>query len=119
VTFGVLVADAVRARVLVLRGTRGEHGPTTEPLVELSELTRPEHRAHDSTLFPGGRPAQRGFGIRVSRHGLADRRQRHRRASEQRFAKEATHEAVQLWRANGVNRALLVASPAMLGALRP
>jgi protein required for attachment to host cells len=118
-TFGVLVADAVRARVLILRGVHGEHGPTTEPLLELGELTRPDHRAHDSTLFPGGRPAQRGFGIVVSRHGVADRREQHRRASEERFAHEAAGAAVQLWRANGVHRAVLVASPAMLGMLRP
>lgn len=119
--FGVLAADGARARLLVLRTSDGGYAPTTEPLVEVSESTRPDSRTRDHRLFTDTRPGMRqsGEGAQGSRHGVSDHRENHRRASEQRFAAEIVQEAERVWRKHEVTRVAVVASAGMLGVLRP
>jgi protein required for attachment to host cells len=118
--FGVLAAGGARARLLVLRTSDAGHAPTTEPLVEVSESTRPDSRTRDHRLFTDTRPGMRqgGDGTQGSRHGVSDHRENHRRATEQRFAAEIVQEAERVWREHEVTRVALVASPGMLGVLR-
>ena len=118
--FGVLAADGARARMLVLR-TGDRYEPSIEPMVEISASTRPESRTRDSRLFADTRPGtqQGGEGTQGSRHGVSDHREGHRRATEQRFAKEIVQQAEQVWREHDVSQVVVVASPAMLGVLRP
>jgi protein required for attachment to host cells len=117
---GVLAADGARARPLVLR-TDDPHAPSIEPLVEVSESTRPESRTRDHRLFTDTRPGTRqgGEGAQGSRHGVSDHREGHKRAAEQRFATEIVQEAERVWREHDVSRVVVVASPPMLGVLRP
>lgn len=119
ITFGILTADAAQARLFVLHVTHGEYVPTLAPLVEVSQTSQPHRRARDSDLFSDTRPGFRREGPHGPRHAVSDRRERQRREAERRFAARIIKEAVQVWRAHGVTRAILVASPAMLGVLRP
>jgi protein required for attachment to host cells len=118
ITFGILAADAARARLFVLQPTDGEYAPTVEPLLELLETTNPEQRTRDSDLFADTRPGLRREGPHGPRHGVSDRRDRHRRDAERRFASLILKEAVRVWQSHAVTRVVLVASPAMLGMLR-
>jgi protein required for attachment to host cells len=118
VRFGVLAADAARARVFVLQAESGEHAPTTAPLVEISETTHPDRRARDSEQFSDTRPGLQSEGPHGPRHAVSDRREGHRRDAEKRFAAQIVKEALRVWRAHGATRLILVASGPMLGALR-
>ena len=118
IAIGVLAADAARARLFVLHTASGANEPSLEPLVEVSAMTRPDSRTRDSQLFTDTRPGTRQGG-QGSRHGVSDHRENHRHASEQRFAAEVVHEANRIWREHDVTRVAVVASPGMLGMLRP
>jgi protein required for attachment to host cells len=118
ITFGIVAADRARARLLILHAKEGEHAATLAPLVEVFETTHPDHRARDADLLADTRPGLRRDGSQGPRHAVSDRRERRRRAHEQRFATDLTKEALALWHSHGVNRGILIASPAMLGALR-
>jgi protein required for attachment to host cells len=117
VTYGVLAADAARARLFVLHTTNGG-APTVSPIVEVAQTTNPDRRARNSELFADTRPGLSREGPHGPRHGVSDRRDRHRRDAERRFAAEISKDALRLWRAHGVTRVILVASPSMLGLLR-
>jgi protein required for attachment to host cells len=117
-TFGVLAADGARARVFVLGASDGEQVPTVAPLVEVSHTTSPDRRAKDSELFADA-PGMRREGPHSPRGGMSDRREGHRRDSERRFAAQVVDEAERAFREHAVTRVVLVASPAMLGVLRP
>jgi hypothetical protein len=115
ITIGVIVADAARARVLVL----AELGSAPARLVEVAAVTHPERRARDSEVLSETRPGLRREGPHGPRHGMDDHRDRHRRAVDREFARLAVDEAVRNWRAHGATRVIVAASPAMLGLLRP
>jgi protein required for attachment to host cells len=121
ITFGVLAADGARARLFVLRTSSDLSVPSTEPLVEVSASTRPDSRTRDHRLFTDTRPGTRqgGPGTQGSRHGVNDHRENHRRAAEQRFATEVVQQAERVFREHDVTRVVVVASPSMLGVLRP
>jgi protein required for attachment to host cells len=116
-TFGVLAADAARARIFVLRA-ENEDEPTPAPLVEVFETMNPERRTRDSDLFRDTRPGLRREGPHGPRHGVSDRREMHRRDVERRFASFIVKQAVRIFEERAVTRVVLVASPAMLGSLR-
>ncbi len=119
VTFGVLVANATRARVFLLDAPEGEYAPTLTQLVEVSQSTRPEQRAKDSEVFSDSRPGARLDGPHGSGHGVSDRRDGARRMAEQRFADQVVEEALRIFDDAGVTRVVFVAGPSMLGLLRP
>ncbi|HEX7842517.1 MAG TPA: host attachment protein [Kofleriaceae bacterium] len=85
----VVVADAARARVLVLESE----------LVDVSEITNPILRAR-------GAPGQSGSGAG-------------RRDIDRHFAAEIAEEAAGVWSLYPGCELILVASPGMLGLLRP
>jgi protein required for attachment to host cells len=116
--FGVVVADAARARMFVL-AVDDPVSATVSPMVEVDQLTRPDRRGRPSELLSDTRPGQRREAPEGPRHAVSDRREHHRRALERRFAAEVAGEAERIWRAHGVTRVIVVASPAMLGSLRP
>lgn len=117
--FCVIVANAARARILTLESPAGEHEPTRAHLVEVADLSNPEQRARDSELFSDTRPGLRREGGHGPRHGVSDRRNSHRDETSRRFAEKIIEEAAQIWRAYHTCRVLVVASPAMLGFMRP
>lgn len=117
-TYGVLAADTARARLFVLHAEGGAEAPTLAPLVEVSQSTDPDQRARDSEVFADTRPGLRREGPHGPRHGVSDRREGHRREVARRFAAHVVEEAGRVWREHGVSRAVVVASPEMLGVLR-
>jgi hypothetical protein len=118
ITFGILAADGARARLFVLNAVDGEYAPTIAPLVEVLETTNPQQRTGDRDLFSDTRPGLRREGPQGPRHGVNDRREGHRRDVDRRFAFLIAKQAGDVWRKHGVSRALLVASPGMLGLVR-
>ena len=117
-TFGVVAADAARARFLILRVPEENMGELAT-ITELATLSDPEARIRDAELFSETRPGMRREGPQGPRHTVSDRREGHRRAAGQRFAAEIVTHARRLWRQYGVTRMVLAASPSMLGLLRP
>ncbi len=118
-TFGVLVADASRARVFILAAPNGRRAPTLEPLTEVAQSTRPEARARASDLLSDSRPGLRREGNHGPRHAVSDRRENRRHTEDKRFASQVSDETTRLWRTHGVTRAILVASYSVLSTLRP
>lgn len=119
VNFCVLVVDAARARVLTLETVADECQPTLDELVEVGDITNPERRARASEFFSDNRPGLRREGSHGPRHGVDDRRDRHRRVMDQRFAELAANQAAEIWRRFPSCRVIVVAAPPMLGLLRP
>lgn len=117
--FGILAADAVRARLFVLQTSDGENVPTLAPLVEVFQTTNPEQRARDSQVFSDTRPGLRREAPQGPRHGVSDRREGYRDDVQRRFAAQIIADAERIWRANGVTHVVVAASPEMLGFLRP
>jgi protein required for attachment to host cells len=117
--FCVILADAARARILTMESSRGALEPTLDALVEVADLTRPERRARDSEVFTDTRPGLRREGAHGPRHGVSDRRDQHRHETDRRFAEQVADEAARIWSGYHACRVLVVASPAMLGLLRP
>jgi len=98
-TFCVVVADASRARVLVLEPETGD-APASE-LVEVAEITNPLVRARSA--------AGRSHEIR---HAIRHEIERH-------FAAEIAAEAAAVWACYPPCELILAAGPVMLAALRP
>jgi protein required for attachment to host cells len=119
----VLVADAARARVLVLDPARDALGfVRLSELVEVAEITNPTLRARNVDLLSDSRPGLRQGGrapSQVQRHAVSDHRERHRREIERHFAARAAEEAAGVWRRYPGCDLIVVASPTMLGLLRP
>lgn len=108
----VVVADAARARVLVL-----EVDPATgaaSELVEISEITNPMLRVRGGAAPSAG--DRRGH--RTPGHGVVELRD-HRRDIERHFAAEIAEEAAAVWSWYPDCELILAAGPAMLGLLRP
>jgi protein required for attachment to host cells len=93
----VAVADASRARVLVLEPDRETGDAAASELVEVAEITNPR--------------------VRVRVRGAAAR-SHDRREIERHFAAEIAEEAAAVWSCYPPCELIVVASPAMLAALR-
>jgi protein required for attachment to host cells len=114
----VLVADAARARVLVLAIDRPVAGPTTSALVEMADLTNPLLRARDSETLADSGMGRRG-GTSVPVHASPDHRDHRRRDAERHFAAVIAEQAASVWRRYPACELIVAASPVMLGLLRP
>ncbi len=117
--FGVLAADGARARLFVMGGPHTTRSPTASPLVEVFRAVRPELRARDWESHEGERPSMRHEGAGAGSHTITNRGERRREVELERFASQVALEAVRSWRTERVVRAIVVASPPMLGLLRP
>jgi len=114
----VLVADAARARVLLLDTERTGVDPETSQLVEVAAITNPTLRARDSEVLADSGSGRRG-GARTPLHSPPDHRDHHRREVERQFAVRIAEEAAGVWRRYPSCELILAASPVMLGLLRP
>ena len=117
--FCVLVADAARARVLVLDEVRGGLGPSISALVEVADITNPMLRARDAEVLSDSRPGLRREGPKSPRHAVSDHREDRRRDIERHFAARVAEEAASVWRRYSPCELIVAASPVMLGLLRP
>lgn len=108
----VVVADAARARVLVLDQTE------LPRLIEVAEITNPLARARDRELVSQARPAARELPI-LPRGDTSDHRDVRRREAERHFAARIAEEAAAVWRGYPRCEVIVAAGPAMLGLLRP
>jgi protein required for attachment to host cells len=116
--FCVLVADAARARVLVLAVDRTRLGSPTAVLVEVADLTNPMLRARDVEAVSDSGTGRRG-GAKTPLHATPDHRDHRRRDLERHFAARVAEEAASVWRRYPSCKVIVVASPVMLGLLRP
>jgi len=116
--FCVLVADAARARVLVLAVDRERIGPPTAALVEVADLTNPMLRARDVEAVSDSGTGRRG-GAKTPLHATPDHRDHRRRDIERHFAALVAEDAAGVWRRYPSCELIVVASPVMLGLLRP
>jgi len=114
----VLVADAARARVLELAVDRERFGSPTSVLVEVADLTNPMLRARDVEAVSDTRMGRRG-GAHTPLRTTDDHRDHRRRDIERHFAAVAAEEASGVWRRYPSCDLIVVASPVMLGLLRP
>ena len=131
--FCVLAADTARARLFTLHAPEPPDQPTLSPLVEVADLTSPARRARDSELLANSRPGIRSEGAPRTNphqaggrhpgaqtgHGVDDRRGSRRRENDRVFADAVADEVARLWQSLGDCEVIVVASPAMLGVLRP
>ena len=117
--FCVRVVDAARARVLMLETDADELLPTFDKLVEVADVTNPERRARAAEVLSDTRPGLHREGSHGPRHGVDDRRDRHRHTMDQRFAELAADHAAAIWQRYRSCRVIVVAAPPMLGLLRP
>src|SRR5678816_559689 len=113
----VLVADAARARVWALDMDRSG-GTAISELVEVAEITNPTLRARNVELVSDSGTGRRG-GARTPLHATPDHRDHHRRDLERHFAAQAAEEAVAVSQRYPSCELVVVASPVMLGLLRP
>jgi len=114
----VLVADAARARVLVLGVDHASVGPAITELVEVAELTNPMLRARDTEAVSDSGSGRRG-GAKTPLHSTPDHRDHRRRDIERHFAAVVAGAAAGVWRHYPSCELIVVASPVMLGLLRP
>ena len=117
----VIAADAARGRIFLLAATGSGLAPTLMPLTEVADLMRPDGRARDGDLHSESRPAQRAdlFAGPGSGHGVSDHRDSRRREASREFAESVAEAASRVWRTLPDCRIVVVASPTMLGLLRP
>jgi len=117
----VIVADAARARILLLATTDSGLAPTLMPLTEVADLSRPQGRARDRDLHSESRPGQRAdtFAGASSGHTVSDHRDSRRRETSREFAEDVADAASRVWRTLPACEIVVVASPSMLGHLRP
>lgn len=95
-TFCVVVADASRARILVLEPDRETGDTAASELVEVAEITNPMVRARSAAALS-----------------------HIRRDMERHFAAEIAEETAAAWSCCPPCELIVVASPAMLAVLRP
>ena len=120
VHYVVLAADGARARIFLLAADRGR-APTLMPLTEVADMARPDGRARARDLHSESRPPQRAdlFAGPGSGHAVSDHREDRRRESSRDFADSVVEAASRVWRTLPSCEIVVVASPTMLGLLRP
>lgn len=116
---GVVVADTARARLFVLETTHGDSAPTSAGLVEVAHLTAPTSRTRDRDAYSDTRPGLHWAAPGGHGQAFSDRREGHRRSDARHFAQSVIVEAQRAWRQFRVARVVVIASPVMLGILRP
>ena len=117
----VIAADAARARILLLAAADNGQTATLMPLTEVADMKRPEGRAHDRDLHAESRPPQRSDSTArpASGHAVSDHRDNRRRWASREFAESVAEAASRVWRTLPLCDVVVVASPPMLGLLRP
>lgn len=117
----IIAADAARARILLLATPESGLAPTLMPLTEVADMTRPDGRAKDRDLLSEPRPGRRAdvFAGANSGHTVDDRRNNRRREGNREFADSIAEAASRVWRSLPACEIIVVASPGMLGVLRP
>ncbi|MBE7449996.1 MAG: host attachment protein [Kofleriaceae bacterium] len=112
----LVVADAARARILTCEP--GDAAADLSPrLVDHVDLVNPERRLRPSQVHSETRPGTlHGPGGRAS--GSDDHRDQHREDVDQRFAGEIYRQLGDVLTAYPATKAVIVASPHMLGLLR-
>ena len=113
----VLVADAARARVLVLDVDDTSVGPAISELVEVAKVANPALRARDTEALSDSGGGRRG-GAKTPLRFTPDHRDHRRRDVERHFAALVAEEAAAAWRRYPSCELIVVASPVMLGLLR-
>jgi protein required for attachment to host cells len=116
--FCVVVADAARARVLLLDVEHDGGGTETSELIEVAEITNPVLRARNVDVLSDSGTGRRG-GARTPLHSPPDHRDQHRRELVRHFAAQIAEEAAAIWSRYPSCQLVVVASPVMLGLLRP
>jgi protein required for attachment to host cells len=117
----IIAADAARARILLLATSESGLAPTLMPLTEVADMMRPDGRATDRDLLSEPRPGRRAdiFAGANSGHTVDDRRNSRRREANREFAESIAEAASRVWRTLPTCEIIVVASPTMLGVLRP
>jgi hypothetical protein len=108
----VVVADAARARLFAL-DIDDENG--TSHLRELGSLEDPERRQLQSERYSDTRPGVERGHLGGQAHGVDDRRDRHDRELDRRFAGQITRRVKEV--ARGARSIVLVASSRMVSTL--
>jgi protein required for attachment to host cells len=116
--FCVVVADAARARVLVLDIDHDIGAAATSQLVGVAEITNPMLRARDVDVLGDNGTGRRG-GARTPIHSTPDHRDHRRRDIARHFAAQIAEEAAAVWSRYPSCELIVAASPMMLGLLRP
>jgi protein required for attachment to host cells len=104
--------------VHVLDVDREGVGSAISELVEVAEITNPMLRARDSEVLSDTHTGRRG-GAKTPLHAPPDHRDHRRRDIERHFAAQIAEEAASVWRRYPSCELIVVASPVMLGLLRP
>jgi hypothetical protein len=112
----VVVVNAARSRVFVLNRQQPD-APTS--LVEVGDAEHPPARLRDQERFTDSRPGLRREGPHAPRHGVSDRRDSHKRRETQHFMRRVIQKAEEVWDQFERCTVVVVASPRILGALRP
>lgn len=111
----IAVVDASRARLFTLERTF-EGGRLEESLIEEWDLINPARRQRTSQLFSDTRPGlTRGGSFQ---HATDDHRMQHLEQLDATFAGEIAEHLENNVRTRGCERAIVCASPNMLGQLR-
>ncbi|WP_428264856.1 host attachment protein [Haliangium sp.] len=114
----VLTLDASRARLFGLEVQRGPGGESLTKLVEVEDLANPGRRQRASEAFTDSRPGMHGGAGGGPGHGLDDGRDAHLDELERRFTVDVVAALGRQVQALGASRAVIAASPRMLGHLR-
>lgn len=114
----VLLVDAARARVMLLREREVAGSKLTE-LYEVADVANPRWRATDAERFADNRPGLRRESPGGPQHALGDRRDWWRRDMMRSFAQQVVEEAANIWNELPSGRVVVVADAQMLGVLRP
>lgn len=117
----VVTSDGGRARFFTYgrpAGT-GRNSPGVAVLTEAHHLENPQIAMTGGEIFSTAKSGRNRAGRTGRQHPYDDHRTDHLREFEKRFAQAVAAETVTRARDEAVERVVLVASPGMLGALRP
>jgi Protein required for attachment to host cells len=111
----LVIADATRARIFTYEQLLDPSGPR-EQLREERDLIDPEHLKHEGDMFSNA-----GGGDHAGVHGFGfdDHRQAHLEDLAAKFAARVVGEAEQVLASQGYRELVVIASPKMLGWIRP
>jgi protein required for attachment to host cells len=116
---GIIAADGARARFITAETVSDPDVEGSPRVTELANLVQPLRDVPPREEFsdrPSRKPA--GAGPRGAGPVTDDHRDRHRTEDERRFARELAQATTRFIRDQGLTRALLIATPRLLGVLR-
>lgn len=114
----VVVADASRAHMFVLRAERTSMDTSLSRLVSVFELERAERRQRPSERYSDTRPGTLHASPGGAAHGVDDHRDAQESESDRRFARHIVQEMQRVTVSEPIGTLILAASPRMLGMLR-